>query len=529
LRVTTANASPATPWNAQLSVTVPAAVANNQFLRFRLWARSATRNRIELVHELNRDPYSKSLSYLLVLTPEWREVAIPYPASAYAANDSALRIRVGYDAGVVELAGTRLEDFGVTATPPAAINFDPFGGQTVNDDWRASAQQRIETYRKGNLRVRVVDADGNPQTGASLTIEQTRHAFRFGTALADGPLLANSADGERYRETVKKWFNYAVLENQLKWQWRDGNDFQTADRMLAWCAQNNIAVRGHVLFWPSYQYLPTRVRTLRGDALRAAVEAHVRDYVTKTRGRVEVWDVVNEAVTNTEVLRDGGRDLLWKTFQWARETNPDVQLAYNDYNISNNRAGATDAHRATAARIIQEILDNGGPLTVVGDQAHMNAPLTPIPKVLEIFDEWSQWGLPIEITEFDIVFGGPRDEQAQAQYLADYLTAAFSHPNVQSFLMWGFWDGAHWLAAQGGGIVRRDWSRRPAADAYERLVLNEWWSRVEANVDEAGEVFTRVFLGDFQVTAKVGGRQATARVSVRDNQDATTELVLTIQ
>ena len=76
-----------------------------------------------------------------------------------------------------------------------------------------------------------------------------------------------------------------------------------------------------------------------------------------------------------------------------RAIDPDVQLAYNDYNISNNRAGANDAHKAGAMGVVRELMNNGAPVTVLGDQGHMSSPLTPIPRVLEIWDEWGQFGL----------------------------------------------------------------------------------------------------------------------------------------
>ena len=133
--------------------------------------------------------------------------------------------------------------------------------------------------------------------------------------------------------------------------------------------------------------------------------------------------------------------------------------------------------------------------------------------------KWGQFGLPIEITEFDIVFGGPRDEAQQAGYLADFLTAAFSHASVKSFLLWGFWDGAHWLGEQGAGLFRRDWSRRPQGDAWARLVLEEWRTNAEAETGEDGTYSTRAFLGGFVITATAGERTADVEFRVTRNLD----------
>lgn len=504
-RATTTALVAGQPWSPQLSLTLPAETRAGQWVRFRFWARSANGSLAGLIHELNAAPNTKALDTVVKLSGEWKEFAFAYQPIAWAARTSALRVRLGLSVGTVELAGLRLEDWGFTVQPPPSLGFDAYGGQAVDDTWRPAAQERIRQWRMGTLTVNVVDGDGQPVNGARVDVEQTRHAFRFGTAIADGPLFANSPDGERYRTEIKRLFNYAVLENALKWGFQNGNGFPTAARMLDWCAANGLPVRGHNLLWPSYQYLPESVRNLRGQDLRQAIELHVKDAASKAKGRVVLWDVVNEAVTNTEVTQEAGRDLLWKSYQWAREIDPDAGLAYNDYNISNAKAGSNEAQRQAILKVIQELLDNGAPVTLLGDQGHMNMPLTPMPRVLETWDDLAQFGLPLEITEFDIVLGGIRDEEAQAKYLADYLTAAFSHPKMQSFLMWGFWDGAHWLAAQGAGIFRRDWSPRPMLEAYERLVFNEWWTRAQGETNEAGRWNTRAFKGTHRVRVTIGG------------------------
>lgn len=526
LRATTTDVTPGQPWTPQLSLVVPGETRAGQSVRFRFWARSAGGSRVGLIHELNAAPNTKALDTLVRLTPEWKEFAFAYQALAFGARTAALRVRLGLDVGTVEFAGWRLEDWSGETTVPPSIGFDAYGGQAVDDSWRESALERIRQIRMGGLRVKVVDAEGQPIHLARVEVEQLRHSFKFGTAIADGPLFSNTTDGDKYRATIRRLFNYAVPENATKWNFQDGNGWPTASRMLDWCAENGLPVRGHNLFWPSYQYMPTAVRDLRGQALRDAIEMRVKDATSRTRGRVVLWDVINEAVTNTEVIRDGGRDLLWKTFQWAREIDPEMGLVYNDYNISNVRAGASDPQRQGIMRVIREMIDNGAPITMLGDQGHMNVPLTPMPRVLATWDELGQFGLPLEITEFDVVLGGIRDEEAQGKYLADYMTAAFSYPAMKSFLLWGFWDGAHWLSAQGGGMYRRDWSPRPMAEAYERLVLGEWWTREKGVTDDTGEWSTRGFLGRHRVRVTVGETTQTMEVDLTESGDGVREVVV---
>lgn len=528
-RITTKIASPNSPANVQLSAVVPSSTEDRQWLRFHFWGRSSTSSRIEIAHESNSEPFAKSLFYQLRLTSEWKEYAIPYPSSRYLAAGSVARVRAGFDQGVVEISGLSLEDFGRASVPPRAINFEPFGEQSYNDNWKPAALERIVKYRQGNLRIRIVDRFGRPVSNARVDIEQTAHKYLFGTAVAEGPLLGNDSDSDRYRYELQRLFRYAVPEDALKWDFRGTGETVTADRMLTWLADRGIPARGTNLLWPSYKYLPASLRNLRGEALRNAIEKRVRETVARYRGRVVVWDVINEAFTNNEILKDNGRDLLWKTFEWARDTDPDVALAYNDFDIANNRAGANDNQRKGVVEIIKEIDASGAPIGILADQAHMNTPLTPMPKVIEAWEELSQFGWNIEITEFDISFGGPQDEQLQAKYLEDVLIAAFSVPKTCSFVLRGFWDGSHRLGDQGAGLFRRDWTARPAAAVWERLTLKDWWTRVNGLTDANGFVTKRVFLGEHLITVTLGDTKQTAEAYVKDAEDGLTELVIELE
>lgn len=53
----------------------------------------------------------------------------------------------------------------------------------------------------------------------------------------------------------------------------------------------------------------------------------------------------------------------------------------------------------------------------------------------------SEAGLPIWLTEFDVVLD---DEEEQLELMEDVLRLAFSHPQVEGIVLWGFWDRAMW-------------------------------------------------------------------------------------
>ena len=62
----------------------------------------------------------------------------------------------------------------------------------------------------------------------------------------------------------------------------------------------------------------------------------------------------------------------------------------------------------------------------------------------------------------------------QADYARDFLTICFSHPAIRGFLMWGFWEGAHYKPI--AAMIRRDWSTKPNYTVWNDLLYNRWWT-----------------------------------------------------
>jgi hypothetical protein len=57
-------------------------------------------------------------------------------------------------------------------------------GREPDADWRQAAAERIEQYRKGPMRIRVFDANGNPVSDAEVRVAFQKHAYHFGSAVS---------------------------------------------------------------------------------------------------------------------------------------------------------------------------------------------------------------------------------------------------------------------------------------------------------------------------------------------------------
>ena len=502
------------PWELKLSQPIDQIIGDGDAIYARVWLRSPDKARARVVFEEVAAPNAKDINEQVQITPQWKEYRFAGIARrAFAPGESQFNLFVGYDKGTIEIANLRLENYGAAPLESFDQTIDYFGGKTDDDSWRAPALQRIEKIRKGDFTVRVVDAKGQPVRNAKVSIEQQKHWFKWGTAVPASRLLDDkSPDSEIYRQHLTKLFNTVVFENDMKWpQSQTPEDLERVTRAVNWLNQNGINnIRAHNVVWGSDKYLPQGLQDLPADELKRRVEERARSIVEFGRGKVYVWDVVNEAATNTSLWGKIGWDEFGKVYKIARAYDPDVKLAYNDYNVL-NEAPDNGKHQAKVYERIKTLQEQGAPLDIIGLQSHFGVPLTPMKRVLEILDETAKFGPKIEITEFDI---GVKDDKMNAQYTRDFLIATFSHPAVAGFLMWGFWEGAHWRAAEGGAIFNRDWTPRLAATAYEDLLFKQWWTKLNGQSDKTGQFSNRAFYGTHLITIEKNGQRATQTVEL---------------
>jgi endo-1,4-beta-xylanase len=109
---------------------------------------------------------------------------------------------------------------------------------------------------------------------------------------------------------------------------------------------------------------------------------------------------------------------------------------------------------------------------------------------------FSEFNLPIQITEFDFE---TKDERLQAEFTRDFLTLCFSHPRIDAFLMWGFWEGRHWRP--GGAMLRKDWSEKPAWRVWRELVHGRWKTEATGATGADGTYQLRAFRGEYEIRA----------------------------
>ena len=478
--------------------------------------------------ELANDPWTQSLHQSGNIRSGWRQWLLPFEASVdypAGASGSRYQLDMGYMKGTVQIAGVAIINFGKAYKKerlPFSTHHMDYDGREDGAPWRAAALARIEEVRKGDLTVKVVNKLGQPIKNAEVKTEMLRHEFGFGTALSMGQWLSKTRDGQTYRDKLLDLdgrghgFNIIVFENALKWgPWEsetsEGTKAQVVeciDRLRA----ENIRVRGHSLVWPGTSWLPSRINNNLNNLpyLRNEIRSRIFDTAGHpgVQGSIDEWDVINEMIHNKTLENAfGTQDIYKEWLEWAHEADPDALLYLNEYNIISS-GGQNPGSQSAYKALLRKLLDQGAPLHGLGMQGHMGSNLTPPERVLQVFDDFAELGLRISITEYDAAGAAP---EIAADYMRDILIAAFSHPDMHNFLMWGFWDGAHWL--NDAPLFKRDWTLKPSGEVFIDWVFNKWWSNSSGKTDAQGIYSTRAFYGDYEIAVQVDGVETYAAPS----------------
>lgn len=245
-----------------------------------------------------------------------------------------------------------------------------------------------------------------------------------------------------------------VPGNELKWGLtegvRDRPTFEAADAMIAFALEHGLKVRGHTAIW--HISLPPWVApALKGPDGLALVDGRVRGLLSRYRGRIGSWDVLNEAVEpkdrRPDVLRESlflnafGPDYVDRAFRVAREAAPDAKLFYNDYGLEYFSPGEEE-RRSGTLRLLAG-LRRQGTIDGLGIQSHLKVGNDFRPKVFRRFlAEVADLGLDIHLTELDVndvrlpSDVAIRDEKG-AEHAARYLDAALDERAVRGVVTWG--------------------------------------------------------------------------------------------
>jgi GH35 family endo-1,4-beta-xylanase len=467
-------------------------------------------------------------------TGEWMRYFFPIEVGAKPSSDAVptLEFWAGYGAQSIEFGGVALFDYSDSDVSLGTLPPYDYEGRDEDAEWRAAAHERIEEIRKTDMEVEVLNPGGQPMNDATVEVEMAEHAFDFGSAVSVEHITGDSEDDERYREIFQENFNKATIENGLKFPAWEGDwdiDNDATQATLDWLNERDFPVRGHHLLWEQANpdggggmSLEKDLSEYTAAEVDELVSEKIRSHAVEFEDDVAEWDMHNHPIWQSNFRdKDGlGWDAVDKWWDIADE-NSDHELHTNEMGVV---GGAWQ--RSQYYDYITHLVENDYPLDGIGFMAHHQQQwnqMLDIENMIAGFDDFSEFGVPLIITEFDIEIFSRRNAQdvaVQRDYLRDFLTVAFSKPAVEALVSWGFWEDDHWRPT--GAYYDSDWTLREHGEKFLDLVYDEWWTEETGETDDDGVYATRGFKGEYEVSAEKGALSGETTVTVDDDTDTVT-------
>lgn len=209
---------------------------------------------------------------------------------------------------------------------------------------------------------------------------------------------------------IKKHFNSIVAEDCMKsaniHPEEDRYNFEQADQFVKFGQENNMAIIGHCLIWHS-QLAPwfcvdQKGNNVSAEVLKQRMKDHITTIVTRYKGKIKGWDVVNEAIEEdgsyrkTKFYEILGEEYIPLAFQYAHEADPDAELYYNDYGMN------VPERRDAVVKLVNSLKAKGLRIDAVGMQGHMGMDYPTIEDFEASMLAFAETGVKVMITEWDM-------------------------------------------------------------------------------------------------------------------------------
>lgn len=281
---------------------------------------------------------------------------------------------------------------------------------------------------------------------------------------------------------IKAQFNSITAENVMKWEpihpLPGQYNFTLADKFVAFGMTNNQFIIGHTLIWhsqtPGWVFQDKQGKPASREVLLQRMRDHILTVVSRYKGKVKGWDVVNEAIDEDGSLRNSpwrriiGDDFIQKAFEFAREADPNAELYYNDYGLEEEQK------RKGAIALVKKLKAAGVKVDAIGIQEHINLTWPTNSQLDATLTDFGRLGVKVMVTELDVdvlpaydwngnaeisfrlaadpamnpyTNGLPVAVQEQlAQRYADVFSVYLKHSdNLKRVTFWGVTDGNSWL------------------------------------------------------------------------------------
>lgn len=428
-----------------------------------------------------------------------------------------------------------------------------------------AADRRAAAVRNRELVLRVAGRRRVP-----VRIVQTHHAFGFGFPI-DKRNFDGDPEGLAFFESITRdQFDLAVLSSNAKWarvepvRFPDPEyNYDLVDADVEWAVEDNdFEVKGHTLMWGisplitdsgvppwlvgAYGVFPQPLLGEDRTFVRERLKAHVVGIMQRYDDVIATWDVTNETLQPLGKwfeLAFAGEDIVSQMYQWAREAKPDATLVFNEWidevftglDVTEYGLPPVLGTAPTAADVrdrVIELLDQGVPIDVLGQQAHFAPAAAFAPEVLRellglefdldgrtqiddyavALDTLAETGLPIHITETNFI--APQDPELRAAHAEGLMRVWWGHPSVQRIVFWGPWNAVAGRREFDVGLWDDAGELSRHGEAVLSLINDRWRTDVTVTPHWRRAVRLEAVRGDYATQWSVKGEPVYATFSV---------------
>lgn len=229
--------------------------------------------------------------------------------------------------------------------------------------------------------------------------------FKYPIGVAIEPLELNS--NTNYSIVATRQYNSITPENIFKPSYlhpeRNLFYWDQADSLVTFCNKKNKRLHGHTLIW--HQQLPDWITSFNGneEEWNDLFKKHIQTIISHFKGKVAAWDVVNEAFTEDGTLRNTiwlqkiGPSYIEKAFIYAKETDNNVLLFYNDFNLEFNPTKLN-----TVISYFNSLRNRGVKVDGIGLQMHISIQYPELSQIAKALKNTASNNYKIHLSELDI-------------------------------------------------------------------------------------------------------------------------------
>ena len=295
-----------------------------------------------------------------------------------------------------------------------------------------------------------------------------------------------------YSYRLASEFNMIEPEDALKWWVLRPSpatfDFTQADLVVDFARMHRMKVRGHTLVWGWSNPAWLNRDSFTAEQLNELLQDHINKVVTRYRGRVFAWDVVNEAFDENGTLKPSiGYDrpgiglarkstaYIEQAFRWARAADPGALLFYNE-----NGAETINSKADAIYTMVRDFRKRSVPIDGIGLQMHIFDLHADADDISRNMARFTALGVQVHITEMDVAVpidtaghASASDLARQADIYRAIASACLAHPGCSAIQTWGFTDKYSWIGwktkgAKGSALpFDRYYEPKPAHAALE--------------------------------------------------------------